>query len=126
MSLDLDGLKALLGMNSEDSAHDTRLQVCLDAAKEEADAWCNNPFWQRELNTATGEYEYSAGPVELDIPSGVKLGVAEYARYLHEKRDWGLDRKTTETLSQGIKDAEAVREEIFSLHMGRYRLITDC
>lgn len=62
LDLDLAGVKSLLGVVESD--WDALITLYLDAAKERADTYMNNPFT-------------SSDGTELVIPSRVKLGVYE-------------------------------------------------
>lgn len=86
LDLDLDGLKELLGISG--TAEDVKLQLWLDTGKEEADAYCNNPFWEYDEN-----FDYVDPPVELAIPNAIKTGIVEYVKAMREMAPVGVSEE---------------------------------
>lgn len=92
LGLDLDGLKALLGITGD--AENAVLQLWLDAALSAADEYLGNPFWQMERDEVTGRLVYVEPVVELPIPASVKLGVVELVKGQRELPGGVLEQKT--------------------------------
>lgn len=79
LSLDLAELKTLLGVSG--SADDALLTLLLASAKEAADDFLQNPFYETDPEN---DYNYKDPAVELAIPSRVKLGVVEWVRVTYQ------------------------------------------
>jgi len=89
---------------------DPVLLVMLQAAKEAADAYCNNPF----LNS---------DGVEVAIPEGVKLGVLRWVEQELKKQPIGVTSERAGDLARTYSaGAMAIHEAALS-HWRRYRVV---
>lgn len=135
LALTVSDIKGYLSL---DASWDLRLELWLGAAKEDADLYLGNPFYERGEDG-----EYLDPIVELAIPNGVKLGVLEWIR---AQAQFDNTNAATGILPAGpvVKDKvrnverqyaavtggaqrggglENALEQVRSQHWARYRLI---
>lgn len=91
LDVTLDELKNYLGIPVDEDDDDLILGLMLDAAKEAADAFLNNPF--EELD---GDGEV----VERPIPSMVKAGVIQWAAFNAVHRDPTITSRRASALAE--------------------------
>ncbi|MEO1268450.1 MAG: phage head-tail connector protein, partial [Myxococcota bacterium] len=117
LALDLSQLKELLGIAG--TAEDTKLQLWLDSAKEEADSYLQNPFWQQEVDAYSGLLIYSEPVVELPIPSTIKLGVVEFVKGMRSMAPVGVSEEEVGDLKRKYSRF-ATRDDLLREVRGTY------
>ena len=81
-NLDLDLAEMKLYLKEDDNDNDTLICMLIEAGKDEADSYCNNPF-ETAFVDGDGDTEYIN---KTSIPATVKLGVMEYVTFMYVHR----------------------------------------
>lgn len=78
LELDLAEMKRYLGIAEDDTSQDEDIQSALDAAKDDADGFLNNPFTETTVDEETGEETVTPLPIPAAVKQWVKRRVARY------------------------------------------------
>lgn len=104
----LTELKKYLRLDPNDSSDDFVLDLALDAAKEEADNYTNNPFTDSDGN-----------PTE--IPSKVELGVLVWASVVAHREAPELASESARDISESFRNPSEAESEIQKKYWSTYR-----
>lgn len=108
-TVDLEKLKSFIYMPTSITADDVILELSLEAAKEAADSYLNNPFLDPDDN-------------EEPIPASVEMGVLVYAAFEADRQSPGIASKRTDRLAETYRATGEVAGEIESRHWWYYRI----
>lgn len=108
-SLELGDLKSYAYIPDDVTADDTILTLALEAAKEAADDYCNNPFKDADGNTEA-------------IPSIVEMGVLAFASFEADRLSPGIASKRTDLLAESYHSVDEATDALRSKYWGAHRL----
>ena len=102
-NLDLDLVEMKSYLHEDDDTNDTLICMLIEAGKDEADNFCNNPF-ETAFVDGDGDTEYIN---KTSIPATVKLGVMEYVAFIYMHRGEPC-LLSSSTKSQAISKAKEI------------------